>query len=246
MDQALQTPEILTRILTFMHNDSVSSSRNPLTPLARVNSTWREIVQSIIWAAPPVEALAGIERSRRDLFAPYIRNLDFGGTRDPTLHTLFVDLHFGRLRKLTLSNPPIEYTNRQSPGVLDGWNLTASQYLQPTLVDLQLLRWDSICTASFFKQIADRCPRLKRIFFSGVGAQLRPDEFLSFLEACRHLEAVELNLGSDFTSSILITADLLLHLSRKPKLDYLELSNSLDQPELFQIIRDQNPTLSRA
>jgi hypothetical protein len=240
MDQVLQTPEILTRIVEFIYNENTFPSRTALTPLARINPMWREIVQRVIWTAPPVEALASITRSRRELFASYIKKLDFGGNKDPTLHTLFVNLQFPRLRELILGNPTIHRVNHQRIGPLDGWNLTVSQYLQPTIKDLELLLCDSICTASFFKQLTEKCTRLKRIFFSGIGAQLQPDEFLSFFRASHHLEVIELNLGTDFTRSFLVTGNFLLHLSQMPKLHYLELNNSLEQPAFFQMIRDQS------
>ena len=244
MNQALQTPELLTRILTIVHDDGVSVRRSPLTHLARVNSLWREIVQRIIWTAPPAEALANIARSRRQLFASYIKHLHFGGGggRDPTLHTLFANLEFPRLRGLALSNLPVEVLNHQNMGPLVGWGLTVSQYLQPTLEGLEVLSWDSICTASFFEQISDRCPQLKRIHLSGIGAHLQPDDFLSFFKASCRLETIKLNLGQNFLKGVLVTGELLLHLSRMAKLIYLELNNPLNQPEFFEIIRDQNST----
>jgi hypothetical protein len=82
---------------------------------------------------------ARIKAPRRQLFAPYIRILNFGASRDPTLHTLFADLRFTRLRELTLENFPVDPLSQQRVGVLDGWNLTVSQYLQLTLEFLELL-----------------------------------------------------------------------------------------------------------
>jgi hypothetical protein len=240
MDQVLQTPEIVARIMEFIHENKGYPGRTPLTPMARVNSLWRELAQRIVWTAPPLEALARITSPRRRLFAPYIRTLNFGGSGDPTLHTLFADLRFTRLRELTLGNFPIDPLSRQRVGVLDGWNFTVSQYLQPTLEVLVLVQCDSICTASFFNQLTTKCPRLKRIFFSEIGAQIQPDEFLNFFRALSHLEAIELNLGTSFSKSVLITGDFLLHLSQMPKLKYLEIRNSLDQPDFFQMIRDEN------
>jgi hypothetical protein len=241
MDQVLQSPELLTRIVEAIHDDYEESCPKSLTPLARVNALWREIAQRIIWAAPSVEVLACIvRRSRRHLFAPYIRELNFSGYSDPTFHTLFSDLHFPRLTELTLENNPVDHVGGQIVRALDGWNVTVSQYLQPTLEVLVLLECDSICTASFFNQLTMKCPRLKRIFFSGIGAQIQLDKFLSFCRASRDLEAIELNLGTDLTSSPLIAGDFLLHLSRMPKLNYLKLSNLLEQPDDFRMIRDHN------
>jgi hypothetical protein len=81
---------------------------------------------------------------------------------------------------------------------------------------------------------------LNRISLSEIGTRLQPDEFLRLFRALSRLEAIELNLGVDFSKSDLITGDFLLHLSQMPKLKYLEISNSLDQPDFFQMIRDEN------
>jgi hypothetical protein len=240
MDQALQIPELLTRIVEVINNDYDSSGRTRLTSLARVNSTWREIVQRVLWAEPPVEALASIEKRRRPLYAPYIRDLSFVSNMDPTVHTLFADLQFPRLRDLTLANPFLDSSGHHPVKVFDGWNPTISQYLQPTLEHLRLLLWDSMCTASIFKQITEKCSRLKSICMIVMSTQLQPDEFLSFFQASCHLEHIYLNLGSHLTSCALISSDLLLYLSQMPKLNHLELHNLLDQPELFKRVKEQN------
>jgi hypothetical protein len=124
--------------------------------------------------------------------------------------------------------------------VSDGWNPTVSQYLQPALEDLILDERGSMCTAGFLSQVTENCPRLKSIAFTGVGSRLQPDEFLSFFQANCQLDVIRLNLSPRLTKSFLITGDLLLHLSRMPKLNHLKLQNPLDQPESFQKIKDQN------
>lgn len=241
MEQVLQSPELLTRILEMVREEEWTPSRTSLAPLARVNSLWQDLVQRIIWEAPPVEALASIRKRHRQDFASYIRTLDFGGNKDPTLHTLFAGLQFSRLKKLELGNYPTDLRGREFVGIQDGWNSTVSQYLGPALEDLTVLRWDSICTGGFFKNVTEKCPRLRRIYLSGIGTQLQPDEFLSFLKSARHLEAIELNLGlGPGSGSALITGNVLLQLSKMPNLKYLELANRLKQPEIFHTVKVNN------
>lgn len=106
MEQVLQSPELLKRILGMIREDKWKSHRTSLTPFARVNSMWQEVVQRIIWEAPPVDALASIRKRYRQDFASYIRTLNFSGNKDPTLHTLFAGLQFPKLKKLELGNSP--------------------------------------------------------------------------------------------------------------------------------------------
>lgn len=90
-----------------------------------------------------------------------------------------------------------------------------------------------------FVQIAERCPRLKRVVFSAIGTQLRPDDLLEFFRASGHLESIQLRLGPN-SKSRLITGDLLLQFSKVTKLKHLVIDNKLDQPDLFWAIKKQN------
>jgi hypothetical protein len=62
MDQVLQNPEIVARIMKLIHENKGYASRTPITPMARVNPLWREIAQRIVWTAPPLEALPALKR----------------------------------------------------------------------------------------------------------------------------------------------------------------------------------------
>lgn len=176
------------------------------------------------------------------MFASYVRELDFSSSKDPTLHTLFADLHFTKLGKLVLANPSLSPTRRQ--GIFDDWNPVVSQYFQPTLQSLKLSACDSVSTASLFKQVAENCHHLRHIDLIVPGERLRSDQILSFFETACHLETIELEVGDHqpSTGCNLILRSLLPHFSRMSKLDDLTLHDFLDQPELFEIIKDQNNT----
>lgn len=172
MDQVLQSPELLTMIFGIIRQDEEKSKARftsrighpnrkfSLASLARVNSTWRDLALSILWASPDVEALANIRSKRRQQYASYIRVLDFSGPqtrKDPTLHTLFANIQFQRIKKLVLGH---NLTSDSDCGELDpmkfrplaihkDWSISTSQYFQETLEDLELLSWDSICTREF-------------------------------------------------------------------------------------------------
>lgn len=212
--QAPQTPELLTRILEFIHKPNAYTEATPLARFVRVNSMWRQIVQRIIWTEPPARALVSIRRARRHFYTPYIRELDSKHNMDATLHTLLSDLPFPRLRKLKLGDPsvpgPIASTNAS---VLDGWASTVSQYIQPALEYLEICQWGSICSASFFKEITEKCPGLKHINFSEVDAQFQPGDLLTLIGASRCLESIKLSFSPSFKGSVLVTSDLLLRLS---------------------------------
>ncbi|KAG9656723.1 hypothetical protein KCU95_g4556, partial [Aureobasidium melanogenum] len=251
MDQVLQSPELLTLIFDMINQDDIEllvRHKSSLAPLARVNSRWRDLVYPTLWAAPDVEALAKIKSKRRQQYASHIRTPNFSGPgvcADPTLHTLFANLQFPRIKSLVLGHYGPDTSNILDPiifrplAIHKDWSISTSQYFQETLEDLRLLSWDSICTKSFFVQIAERCPRLKSVHFWAIGTQLRPDDLLDFFRASGHLENIGLCLGPE-PKSALITGDLLLHFSRMTKLKDLLVNNELSQPEFFWAIKKQN------
>lgn len=249
MDQVLRSPELLTLIFNMIRQDNgklPARRQSLLAPLARVNSTWRDLVHPILWASPDAQGLAGIRSKRRQQYASHIRTLDFSSRQtctDPTLHTLFASLQFSKIKKLVLGYQESLYFRDPETfrplAIHRDWNISTSQYFQETLEDLELLWWDSICTRDFFVQIAERCPRLKRVVFSEIGTQLRPDDLLDFFRASGRLEHIDLHLGPE-SKSALITGDLLLHFSRMTKLNYLRIDNELCQPDFFWAIKKRN------
>lgn len=234
MDQVLRSPEILTLIFELICRDNARLPvrlQSSLAPLARVNSTWRDLVHPILWASPEPRDLAEIKSKRRQQYASHIRTLDFSGRKtrtDPTLHALFASLQFSRIRRLVLGHEENFYFRDPETfrplAIHRGWSILTSQYFQDTLEDLELLSWDSLCTRHFFMQIAERCPRLKRVRFSAIGTQLRPDDLVDFFRASGRLEHIDLHLAPE-SNSALITGDLLLHFSKISKLSYLRIDN---------------------
>jgi hypothetical protein len=237
MRQVLESPELLTRICEIIHKEEkfarVGSS---LPSAARVNSWWRDIVCRLLWAGPPVNALVRVRRSRRQIYASYIKTLALDFELDPTLNTLFRGLQFPRLQKLDLANR-LTYTTRRNGnlGSDDGWNTTVSQYLGPALESLTLHWCNAVCTPIFLTDLAARSSRLKSIAFINVGSQLQADDLLKFFEVCDQLENVQLNL-----SPPLVTSDILLCLPRMRKLEAFECGSPMDRMEYLKTIKDQN------
>lgn len=233
MDQVLQSPELLTRVFQLLHDDAeVRFVRSNLPTAARVCSLWRDIIEGILWREPPVEALAKIRRTRRQHFASNVTFLDFSGNEDPTAHALFDGLQFPRLRKLELGDSNQTHAR---------WHSTISQYFQPRLESLTLRWWDAKFTPELLAVIQARCPHLKSICFYGVGEKVSPENFLTFIKACEHLEKIGLSL-IPISDNALVSNDLLLHLSKMKRLNYLDIDNNISRAELFERIKRGNST----
>lgn len=119
--------------------------------------------------------------------------LEFTGSDGKSVHAIFNDLAFPRLKEVVLRNLVVGFLR-------SGGYSQVLRYLQTTLQTLRLIdgtrfgpKW---FTASFLTEVAQRCPNLEEISIRARDVPIRPAQLAHFLRSIRP-RAVTLGFDQD-------------------------------------------------
>ncbi|KAI9799228.1 MAG: hypothetical protein M1826_005543 [Phylliscum demangeonii] len=217
---ALQLPDILLKVLEYLADDVPS-----LLSAILVDKTWAEEGTNVLWRKRPVDHLAAIPDSRRQLYAGKIYTLSFAGDDESAYHEVFRHLRFPRLKRLTVD----AYRPRNHG------KLWIGQYLQPSLESFEFYGGD--LAEELLDVLALQCPRLRKITIDNPGDRLDPERFLQFLKNRKSLVSLDFVAGMDH----LVTKDMLCYLASRDNLERLVLGKLFGLADI-EAAFEGNPT----
>lgn len=208
---ALSLPDVLSCIFSVLKH-----KRKTLRSTACVNQIWFEEATRLLWDTSDTAALIPVEASRRNIYAPKIREF--------TLQAVFshpnTDLDFRLLRVLHFND---------FPGSQD---VNPSEYLQPALEEIHFRGRPN---TALLQELNTRCPKL-RVMVQTKPSSKENHKFIEFLAANQSLQRVQLTLISLDEDKMLAA---FLALSGMPKLEDLTVLGETHNGSLAQLQRSR-------
>jgi len=243
--RALCLPEIVSTILSYVHDDFIERGDHTIFACTLVASLWEIEANRSIWMScgsssgysklPYVRHLVAMPSDRRQKYADYIKFLDIS-TADTTgtdtgnrwegrFHTILSPLSFPRLEQLELHSPKHDDTLKDD-------SLPLLQYLHSHLKTITIWTYqeslDLVATEEFLTQVARVCKGLKQLFVRSFPPDnsVSPEVFARLLQGIQSLTWLDWThgmRGSMCGIAPSMSSDALRFLAYNPSLECLSL-----------------------